>query len=97
MGRIISADEYRRDIHAWIDYVPSESNPADVPSRAHELKGDERLKLLSLGTEVPMTIPTFATPDGRWLPMVDIAKSVWQTGYATKHGRYGDTGEAARA
>lgn len=61
----------------WIDYVASESNPADVPSRAHELKGDDKLKLLSLGTEVPMTIPTFATPDGRWLPMIEIAKSVW--------------------
>ena len=61
----------------WIDYVPSESNPADVPSRAHELRDDEMSKLRSLGTEVPMTIPTFATHDGRWLPMIDIAKSVW--------------------
>ena len=28
----------------WIDYVPSESNPADVPSRLHEMSPDEASK-----------------------------------------------------
>ena len=25
----------------WIDYVPSDSNPADIPSRFHEMSEDE--------------------------------------------------------
>ena len=61
----------------WIDYVPSESNPADVPSRAHELGLSADAALAEFGTLVNMTIPTFASPDGSWLPMTEIAKSVW--------------------
>ena len=61
----------------WIDYVPSESNPADVPSRAHELGLSADASLAEFGTLVNMTIPTFASPDGSWLPMTEIAKSVW--------------------
>ena len=76
-GEVFSAVAKLGLASLWIDYVPSESNPADVPSRAHELRGDDRLLLSSLGELVPMVVPTFATPDGRWLPMVDIAKSVW--------------------
>ena len=65
----------------WIDFVNSESNPADVPSRAHELYaqlGDGAIPVLAeFGRPVSMTVPSFATTDGEWLPMVDIAKSVW--------------------
>ena len=60
----------------WIDYVPSESNPADTPSRAHELR-DAESALAEFGPYVPMTIPGFASVDGGWLSYVDIAKSVW--------------------
>ena len=61
----------------WIDYVASESNPADVPSRAHELGADAAAQLAEFGRMVEMTVPDFATEDGRWLPLVDIARSVW--------------------
>ena len=58
----------------WIDYVPSESNPADVPSRAHELP-DAAAALAEFGSYVPMTIPEFASEDGGWLSYVHIAQS----------------------
>ena len=48
----------------WIDFVNSESNPADVPSRAHELHCAARAELDAFGSLVPMVVPEFASPDG---------------------------------
>ena len=63
----------------WIDYVPTESNPADVPSRFHEMSADERSAAGPLlGDLVPMKVPSLCNADGSWLPMVDIARSVWR-------------------
>ena len=62
----------------YIDYVPSESNPADVPSRAHELSTDEADRLLAgFGTKVSIKIPDFADASGSWKSFIDIAASVW--------------------
>ena len=61
----------------WIDFVNSESNPADVPSRAHELTAGAAGELAEFGERVHMVVPDFADADGSWLPMVDIARSVW--------------------
>ena len=62
----------------WIDYVPSESNPADVPSRAHEMSPEEAAAAMAeFGAKVDMHIPAFADGNGGWLPLVDIARSVW--------------------
>ena len=63
----------------WIDYVPSESNPADIPSRLHEMNEAERIAALSeLGEWMPMVLPTLADADGEWLSSVEIAASVWR-------------------
>ena len=63
----------------WIDYVPSESNPADVPSRLHEMSEEEaRRELREFGELVEMTIPQFADRNGEWLSSIEIAKSVWK-------------------
>ena len=72
----------------WIDYVVSESNPADVPSRLHEMSEEEarlhemseeeaREALREFGSIMEMTLPTFADANGDWLPSVEIAKSAW--------------------
>jgi len=62
----------------WIDYVPSESNPADVPSRFHEMTLAERqAESTFLGTEVRMHLPAFADASGAWLSPTAIAASVW--------------------
>jgi len=62
----------------WIDYVASESNIADVPSRAHEMEADDYMAYAdALGELVPMTIPEFASASGEWLPFTSIASSVW--------------------
>ena len=63
----------------WIDYVPSESNPADVPSRLHEMSEDEaRRELREFGELVEMVIPQFANENGEWLSSIEIARSVWE-------------------
>ena len=63
----------------WIDYVPSESNPADVPSRLHEMSEDEaRRELREFGELVEMVIPQFANRNGEWLSSIEIARSVWE-------------------
>ena len=63
----------------WIDYVPTESNPADVPSRLHEMGPEEASDAVrELGLLVPAVIPLFANDDGEWLSSVAIAASVWQ-------------------
>ena len=62
----------------YIDYVPSESNPADVPSRAHEMTSDERLEALAaFGPRVPMVVPPVADSQGHWRSFTEIASSVW--------------------
>ena len=62
----------------WIDYVASESNPADVPSRLHEMSEEEaREALREFGSVMKMTLPAFADANGDWLPSVAIAKSAW--------------------
>ena len=60
----------------WIDFVNSESNPADIPSRAHEMR-DAEAQLAPFGRRVEMVVPEFATDHGTWMSMVDIARSVW--------------------
>ena len=62
----------------WVDYVASESNPADVPSRLHEMSKEEaREALREFGSIMKMTLPTFADANGDWLSSVEIAKSAW--------------------
>ena len=62
----------------WIDYVPSESNPADIPSRLHEMSEEEAHRAtLELGDRVEMIIPTFADAQGEWLSFTQIASSAW--------------------
>ena len=62
----------------WIDYVASESNPADVPSRLHEMSAAEaKVALSEFGSIMGMTLPVFATEDGDWLSSVEIAKTAW--------------------
>ena len=61
-----------------MDYVPSESNPADVPSRVHSMTAAEAGDALEgMGDPVALVVPSFATADGRWLSYVEIARSVW--------------------
>ena len=62
----------------WIDYVPSESNQADIPSRFHEMSREAvATAQAGLGAQVPALVPEFADEQGRWLSFVDIARSVW--------------------
>ena len=68
-----------RGASLWIDYVPSESNPADVPSRLHEMSPAERAAALApLGEWMEMTVPSLADSHGRWLSSVDIASALWK-------------------
>jgi hypothetical protein len=61
------------------DYVPSESNPADIPSRVHEMTAREAAEALrDLGDKIPMVLPEIATPEGEWRSYVDIASSIWR-------------------
>ena len=65
----------------FIDYVPSESNPADVPSRLHEMSEAEAVDALAaFGSIRDMRLPALANEAGEWLPLVDIARSVWSPG-----------------
>ena len=62
----------------WIDYVPSESNIADIPSRFHSMNAAERAAEVSrLGTAVHMVVPELADDQGRWLSSTSIAQSLW--------------------
>ena len=62
----------------WIDYVASESNPADVPSRLHEMSEAEAAEALrAFGEPVAMRLPVFADESGDWLSPKQIAASVW--------------------
>ena len=62
----------------WIDYVPTESNPADDPSRFHEMSRAAIDKALeSLGVAYEAKLPELASQDGQWLSFSEIASSVW--------------------
>lgn len=62
----------------WIDYVPSESNQADIPSRFHEMDvASRRAASGQLGTLVPMVVPELSDRHGKWLSSKQIALSVW--------------------
>ncbi len=63
----------------WIDFVNTESNPADDPSRSRTRDGGDAAaeKLSQYGQLVPMRIPEFASEDGQWLSLTSIARSVW--------------------
>jgi hypothetical protein len=62
----------------WIDYVNTESNPADTPSRFHEMSQDEiTVASADIGPRVFAVIPNFADDDGEWLSFANIARSVW--------------------
>ena len=62
----------------WIDYVPSESNPADIPSRVHAMSAQEaEIATAGLGIQAPLTIPKFCDELGDWLSFSEIASSVW--------------------
>ena len=62
----------------WIDYVPTESNPADIPSRLHEMSASERAaETAALGELTEMVIPRFADNTGKWLSPRIIAESIW--------------------
>ena len=66
----------------WIDYVPSESNPADTPSRAHEMDSRTRAReLAELGKQVPMRIPTFADTHGEWMSFTAILRSIFSASW----------------
>ena len=63
----------------WIDYVPSESYPADDPSRFHEMTAAELTAARAyLGTFTPSAVPEFTDANVKWLAYADIARSVWQ-------------------
>ena len=62
----------------FIDYVPSESNPADTPSRAHSMSAAQAAQELSpYGPRVHMEVPSFADANGNWLSFRATASSVW--------------------
>ena len=62
----------------WIDYVNTESNIADIPSRFHEMSAaDIAAEAAELGKRVRAVIPRFSDDNGSWLPFKAIASSVW--------------------
>ena len=62
----------------WIDYVPSDSNPADIPSRFHEMSEDEIAEAADeLGDLMKMVVPTFTDEQGNWLSSKSIASALW--------------------
>ena len=63
----------------WIDYVPTESNPADIPSRPEELAAMSDAEVLELlGVQLPAAVPEVMSKDGKWLSYVQIARSIWR-------------------
>ena len=64
----------------YIDYVPTDSNIADVPSRWHEMSATEREEWLPrLGQLVEPKLPNVADASGRWLSYTHIARSLWDS------------------
>ena len=67
-----------RERSLWIDYVNSDSNIADVPSRALDSKeaGDSEC-WDEMGSFFKPVLPNFCDADGAWLTFLDIARSAW--------------------
>ena len=64
----------------YIDYVPTDSNIADVPSRWHEMSEAERAEWAPrLGQFVEPRFPAVADDQGRWLSYTSIARSLWDS------------------
>ena len=62
----------------YIDYVPTDSNIADVPSRWHEMSATEREEWIPrLGQLVEPKLPDVADARGQWLSYTSIARSLW--------------------
>jgi hypothetical protein len=62
----------------YIDYVPTESNPADIPSRLHEMSETEINDAEAmLGRRVALKLPDLVRDDGEWLSSTEIATSLW--------------------
>ena len=62
----------------YIDYVPTDSNIADVPSRWHEMSATEREEWTPrLGQLVEPKLPDVADARGQWLSYTSIARSLW--------------------
>ena len=62
----------------FIDYVPTDSNVADVPSRWHEMSPAERAEWAGLlGLEVAAKIPDLANADGGWRSYTEMARALW--------------------
>ena len=64
----------------WLDYVNTESNIADIPSRvgldeADDDPIDTELCWEMMGSRVPLVLPRFADDGGSWLPSVSVAKA----------------------
>ena len=61
----------------WLDYVNTESNIADIPSRVGEApaSGDEECWAM-MGDRVHCTIPQFADEHGEWLSFAAVAMPV---------------------
>ena len=70
--------EYLSVVSLWIDYVPTDSNPADTPSRFHEMPRSEVIAAQKkLGRLVRAKVPDFADGQGNWRSFKDVAASVW--------------------
>ena len=64
----------------YIDYVPTDSNIADVPSRWHEMSATEREEWIPrLGQLVEPKLPNVADAHGQWLSYTSIARSLWDS------------------
>ena len=64
----------------YIDYVPTDSNIADVPSRWHEMSATEREEWTPrLGQLVEPKLPNVADAHGQWLSYTSIARSLWDS------------------
>ena len=57
----------------WLDYVPSESNLGDEPSRAEEGGGDHNAPLWAIGRFVPMVLPRLTDLSGEWMNLERMA------------------------
>ena len=67
---------------AWANKAadPTESNPADIPSRLHEMSAEQAADALrDLGEPIEMVLPAFADDAGEWLSSKAIAESVYHT------------------
>lgn len=63
----------------WLDYVPSESNMGDVPSRwvPGAPRTADDVPLWSLGTYVPMVLPPLSNLHGGWASLEQMADAIF--------------------